>query len=290
MMLKDVSALDIFISYASAAISNFNEVRSVIANWYALPLLFLGAGLTLRVRSGSVVRVGSWRAFREYWVSTANVRNLLGGKNAIRIKNRVARIRYKNRELKFRVNDEEALRAAFYQVHEQFVKEQYAWLDVKNKNVVDIGANIGDTAIYFAVNGARHVYAFEPVKKLYLIAKSNSRLNSLSKKITMVNRGCGGGGSGGVTLDEILRRYKVGGGVLKADCEGCEYGLVLGAKSETLRRFGSILLEYHYGYKKLVKKLEESGFSVRHTWPRYFKGMGSSHEMYDGLIFASRKS
>ena len=47
-------------------------------------------------------------------------------------------------------------------INENFIKEQYKWLDVEGKNVVDVGANIGDTAIYFALKGAKHVYAFEP--------------------------------------------------------------------------------------------------------------------------------
>jgi len=35
-------------------------------------------------------------------------------------------------------------------------------VDVKNKSVVDIGAFVGDTAIYFAIKGAEKVIAIEP--------------------------------------------------------------------------------------------------------------------------------
>jgi len=38
----------------------------------------------------------------------------------------------------------------------------YDWLDVKGKRVLDVGASIGDTAVYFALRGAREVVAFEP--------------------------------------------------------------------------------------------------------------------------------
>jgi len=48
-------------------------------------------------------------------------------------------------------------------IAENLIYEQYKILGVSNKDVIDIGANIGDTAIYFAVKGARHVYAFEPL-------------------------------------------------------------------------------------------------------------------------------
>jgi len=56
---------------------------------------------------------------------------------------------------------------------------------------VDVGAASGDTAIYFALNGAKHVYAFEPYPYSYNIAKENIKLNHLEDKITMLNEGCG---------------------------------------------------------------------------------------------------
>ena len=39
-----------------------------------------------------------------------------------------------------------------------FFREEYAFLNVDGKVVVDIGANIGDTAIYFALKGARFIF------------------------------------------------------------------------------------------------------------------------------------
>jgi len=46
------------------------------------------------------------------------------------------------------------------------------------------------------------------------------------------------------------------GGVLKVDCEGCEYGTILCSDNKTLRRFDEIMIGYHHGYKNLVEKLE----------------------------------
>jgi len=71
------------------------------------------------------------------------------------------------------------------------IDRQYKWLDVKGKDVVDIGANIGDSAVYFALKGAKHVYAFEPYPYSYNIAKKNIKLNHLENKITLLNEGCG---------------------------------------------------------------------------------------------------
>ena len=64
----------------------------------------------------------------------------------------------------------------------------------------DIGANFGYTAIYFAVKGAKHVYAFEPYPYSYNIAKRNIRLNQLEDNSTLLNEGCGK--SGFVTIKE----------------------------------------------------------------------------------------
>ena len=36
-----------------------------------------------------------------------------------------------------------------------FLKEEYKMLPIKGNTVIDIGANIGDSPIYFAVNGGR---------------------------------------------------------------------------------------------------------------------------------------
>lgn len=55
---------------------------------------------------------------------------------------------------------------------------------------------------------------------------------------------------------------------LKVDCEGCEYGLILPASGETLRRIARISMETHeFGPGRrqgaLVEHLERHGFDVR---------------------------
>ncbi len=65
-------------------------------------------------------------------------------------------------------------------VRENFIENQYEWLDAKNKVVVDIGANIGDTAIYFSkIKKARKVIAFEPYPYSYKLAEENIKINKL---------------------------------------------------------------------------------------------------------------
>ena len=97
---------------------------------------------------------------------------------------------------------------------------QYKWLNVKGKNVIDIGANIGDSAIYFALKGAKHVYAFEPYLYSCYIANKNARLNGLQDKITIVNQGCGGGEKTTIKIDSSYENF--GGTDLKAFKSGKE--------------------------------------------------------------------
>lgn len=84
--------------------------------------------------------------------------------------------RYKNRQLRiYNVNIYEARGT----VEEIFIDEVYKGLDVAGRQVVDAGASIGDTAIYFMLNGARAVYSFEPVKARYELALKNIKQNSI---------------------------------------------------------------------------------------------------------------
>jgi Methyltransferase FkbM domain len=56
--------------------------------------------------------------------------------------------------------------------------------------------------------------------------------------------------------------------ILKTDCEGCEYEVILSADEQTLQKFDLVMIEYHYGYKNLKQKLERSGFKVSVTRPK----------------------
>ncbi|WP_338604544.1 FkbM family methyltransferase [Sulfolobus tengchongensis] len=63
---------------------------------------------------------------------------------------------------------------------ETFISESYE-ADVHGKEVIDIGANVGDTALYFAINGAKRVYSFEPLLPAYKEALGDINLNNLEK-------------------------------------------------------------------------------------------------------------
>jgi FkbM family methyltransferase len=192
----------------------------------------------------------------------------------------------------------------------------YQSLPVRGKSIVDIGAGIADSSIYFAQRGAATVIGIEPFPTVYQIGMKNVESNNLSSKITLVLAGCGGeqgyvrvdpyaktqistyisNVSDGIripllTLEYILEFYNIGcdDPLLKMDCEGWEYDIVLTARSETLRKFSHILIEYHYGYENLKDKLKESGFQVSVNRPTYDPLLGNPYRRPDTGRFQTRK-
>lgn len=314
-MQRDITLLDLALSRINSFVSYSRQVMYSVRNWYVLLPLSLKLGEhTIISRSGKPTKVSSWKDFVAYWNSAANAKEMLRGRIGFHIAGGRVSINYKKRKLRFLFGGQDALNTTLGDIYEQFAVGQYAPLKVSGKTVVDIGASIGDTAIYFALNGAKHVYAFEPFPFSYTMAKNNTKANNLSGRITMINEGCGGKGgtmaisaryrnipgsslrshgSGRrikiVTLPEIVRRYGLSGAILKSDCEGCEYGLILNADVGTLRKFDQIMMEYHYGYRRLAKKLRQAGFKVTHTRPRYFVSRPDNNTMYVGDLYARRK-
>ena len=60
-----------------------------------------------------------------------------------------------------------------------FYFEEYKILKPENEIVIDIGASIGDSAIYFALNRAKHVIALEPYLSTFNLAVQNIKVNNL---------------------------------------------------------------------------------------------------------------
>src|SRR5438132_365773 len=77
-------------------------------------------------------------------------------------------------------------------------------IDVMGLDVVDIGANIGETAIFFASRGAAHVYAYEPFPASHDTAVGNVALNGMEGKITLA-RAAVAGRFGNVNLSAAER-------------------------------------------------------------------------------------
>jgi len=166
--------------------------------------------------------------------------------------------------------------------------------DFTDKIVLDIGAECGDTALYYASLNAT-VYSFEPIKQNFEDLKKNLELNpNLSKKIIPVNIAVGEDkmlefyqdpitpniGSSfvynrrgknaiiskvqGHSLETILKKYDIKHvDLLKADCKNCEFFF----NEESLKNVDMVKIETitnnnaNKCMDDLLKVLKKSGFS-----------------------------
>jgi len=167
--------------------------------------------------------------------------------------------------------------------------------------VVDIGANAGVFTLWALKGGAARVIAVEPSPRMCEYLSRNVSSNGFSN-VTVVQAACGGRtgeailyyrGSEGLnslycrdvlgsafrplcrmpvlTLEDIFSRYGVETcHLLKIDCEGAEYEILLNARQDTLNRIERIAMEYHVGLNdhdpaELVSFLQAHGFKAEKT-------------------------
>ncbi|MFP3320318.1 MAG: FkbM family methyltransferase [Acidilobus sp.] len=160
---------------------------------------------------------------------------------------------------------------------------------LKDRDVIDVGANVGDTTLYFILNGARKVIAVEPLPKVARCAEENVRLSGATDKVSVINaalsdepvsvpcdydvlssryfstlKGSGPCKVPGITLGDLLNMVD-DPYLLKMDCEGCEAQVILGPERERLRAFEHIVFETHpeitgVSDEKLLTSLKELGF------------------------------
>ena len=158
---------------------------------------------------------------------------------------------------------------------ERFVADEYRWLDVEGRIVVDIGANIGDSALYFVKRGATYVYGYEPDATAYDAAVRNLRLNGVTNaEVTKAAVGGeaqppGDGDRNGVRtlndiIDHVTKVHPGVGIVCKIDCEGCEYEIMESAHvRDALARVSQVMIEYHWrSPEPLVAALRGSAFET----------------------------
>lgn len=184
----------------------------------------------------------------------------------------------------FKKNNPHDYVAHFY---ENFTDSEtyFDFIDVKNRHIVDIGGNMADSALLFANKGA-HVLSFEPVKHLYDLALKNISLNpKLKNNITLIEKGVGS--KSGVlsnssnlveeyiddssqdmeiiSFNDLLNDYDFVPDILKMDCEGCEFEIIL---NYDLSMFNEIIFEHHTkyvhkDYHLLIDKLIEQDFKIK---------------------------
>ncbi|MEM4975620.1 MAG: FkbM family methyltransferase [Sulfolobaceae archaeon] len=181
-------------------------------------------------------------------------------------------------------------------VLEMFIDKVYG--ERFHGTVIDVGAFIGDSSIYFALNGAERVIALEPFPESFELAKENVKINNLEDKIVLLPYALAREEGEiefyasksnpninsfkpiseitkgvkfdvikvkTISLQKIVNDFKISSiSLLKLDCEGCEYDTLPYLSDELYDKIESIILEYHNGPTNLANLLKSKGFSVKY--------------------------
>lgn len=176
----------------------------------------------------------------------------------------------------------------FYEIHVGAV--QPGW------NVVDIGAGIGDFSVQAArLSGDGAVIALEPFPASFRLLQQNLAANGVAN-VTALSVSCGREmgiialapvrgdalqvtsnasrqegtsiDSPCITLAEAMSHIPSGFcHLLKLDCEGDEFPILLGAEDALFEKIERIVLEYHdwppYHHQTLLSRFEKLGYTVR---------------------------
>ena len=171
------------------------------------------------------------------------------------------------------------LRAVEYQ--EIFIIQPYFWLFNLTKpgtTIIDIGATIGDSSIYFAMNpNVSRVIAYEPNASLFIEAEENISKCPflLRQKITLHKAQIGNYEEWGAwigstdrnktdkteySLEQVLR--PLDNVAIKCDVEGAEINIF--NEKIDLSKVYAIQMEYHHGRSvQLIATLRNKGFKTR---------------------------
>jgi len=163
--------------------------------------------------------------------------------------------------------------------------------------IIDVGAYIGETALFFCSRGAEAVVAVEPAPDNAAIARENIARSPYADRITLLTVAVAAtDGEMPFYLDEgnpqmhaLLPTsdneayFKAKGAVMvpvwsferlmaetgwaevdlvKLDCEGAEFPILLETRAEVLQRVKRWVIEYHAAPQPLEKRLHSLGYRV----------------------------
>lgn len=175
-----------------------------------------------------------------------------------------------------------------------FVRKDYGEIP-SHGSVIDIGANIGVFSLYAAHCGkALQVFAYEPNSESFQYLLENIKANRLEQVIVPHRLAVTGGCNGTVRFPRKSSMYNaiiegesdtdfeevettslpmmLSGiekiDLLKLDCEGAEYDILMESDQNVFDRISAIRMEYHLGREAEVSAfLEQYGFIRCHFSP-----------------------
>ncbi|MBO6055508.1 MAG: FkbM family methyltransferase [Alphaproteobacteria bacterium] len=144
----------------------------------------------------------------------------------------------------------------------------------KNAVILDIGANIGNHSVYWAIKSeAKRIYSFEPLEDIFKILKKNTEINGLTEKVKLFNIGLSNEKTNGsisfynpADIGRTSLKQNINGNLLlnkldnikikenaidfiKIDVEGHELQVLQGAR-ETLMKYKPIIFIESFPDKK----------------------------------------
>lgn len=188
-----------------------------------------------------------------------------------------------------------------YKINESLIKDKY---------VIDIGANIGVFSLMAGNMGAKKVFAIEPISFTFNQLCSNINKAKLKNVTPLKNIVSNVGDtfinislqndighnslykSSGesetvytITLNEIIQKCNSDDIFLKIDCEGAEYDILLDASHEDMSKISRIAMELHgdlhpvhKGFDVMHDKLKSFGFTLDHFVQIYAWDMNEKGE------------
>ncbi|RYE21428.1 MAG: FkbM family methyltransferase [Sphingobacteriales bacterium] len=169
-------------------------------------------------------------------------------------------------------------------------KQDYG-IDFANKNIIDIGANIGAFSLFAAYKGAKKIAAIEPGKEAFETFEKSVKANDMHQTIMPIQAAVTANNGdtlnfsansspnnhplknaantiavNTITLKTIVEQHFAGAiDLLKIDCEGGEYDILYNAENKTLARIREIRMELHGQAAQktaLLDHLRQKGFKL----------------------------
>jgi FkbM family methyltransferase len=217
------------------------------------------------------------------------------------------KIRFYDLNMKYRPNsaDEQVLAHSFD--NDIFLREIPEYRPAANQTVIDVGAHIGTfTCLLSSKYPQMHIYAIEPCKETFEILRHNVLTNGL-RNVTLcpfaLSDVSGSGilyhdirsGNWGHTIvtalsnerenvittsfTNLIKDYGIETcDLLRMNCEGAEFRILINTPVEILRKVRVMLVLYHsylessYSLEQLIKHISIAGFTIRMSHVRETEG------------------
>nr|WP_016731304.1 FkbM family methyltransferase [Sulfolobus islandicus] len=151
----------------------------------------------------------------------------------------------------------------------------YWRINVKGKRVLDIGAGVGDSPIYFSLAGAKEIVAVEIDKRKVETMRENLKINGVNNVI-IIDKGVGPNDDENMISWESLVKTYGPFNTAKIDCDDCEKVI-----APFIREIPELLIEWGYDYKDVKNSLVKNGYKVKVE--RTLKNLGFIYAIKDYL-------